>query len=146
VFVEVRQVGNILPTKSREHVVAGVKQTYRILFLMACGTFLVSGCGREKTKFVREIADTDNIAFVNDFGATNAIKNRDEVNKFIQAVKSAKRDKNMYAAVFESRLRFQKGTNVLGEIRFQDRAFWIGKEQYSDTTHLLSDLYTGQRR
>src|SRR5215207_2669330 len=109
-------VGKPLPGRDRGSLVADVKAAVHAVFWIVCGVIFFGGCSRPKSKFAGEIAGTDTIAFINDWGETNAITKRDEVSKLVRAVSSAKRDKHDYDAVFQSRLRFYRGTNLLGEV------------------------------
>ena len=63
-----------------------------------------------------------------------------EVRRLVQAVSSARRDRNNYPAIFSTTIEFYRGTNFLSHIQFQDRLFWAGREQYSDGTGFLRVL------
>jgi hypothetical protein len=90
---------------------------------------------------MRDIATADHVTLVNDFGNAITTTNRETIAKIIQAIRSAKRDNHPYKAMYRARLRFHLGTNLLKEVRFQDRVFLIQGQQYNDATDLLGKAY-----
>ena len=86
----------------------------------------------------RQIAEADR-AMVED-GPRRMVLTGTEVRRLVQAVSSARRDRNNYPAIFSTTIEFYRGTNFLSHIQFQDRLFWAGREQYSEGTGFLRDL------
>jgi len=57
------------------------------------------------------------------------------------AVTNAIEDKNCYLAVFDWDIQFYAGSNFLTAIHLQDRAFWAGSNQYSDSSGVLKRFW-----
>jgi hypothetical protein len=111
---------------------------------MLCGIVLFMGalgCSHRPTKLAGEIADADRILATNIGSHAGFSVAGDEVRRIAQAVASAKRDRNTYAASFGWHMDFYSGTNFLASIVFQDRLFRIGNGQYRDDTGVLKEFH-----
>ena len=57
------------------------------------------------------------------------------------AVTNAIEDKNCYKAVFDWHIQFYSGSNFLTVIHLQDRTFWAGSNQFSDSSGVLKRFW-----
>ena len=63
-----------------------------------------------------------------------------EARRVIGAVSSANRDTASYPNIWEVKVRFLKGTNVLAEIKSSGDLFLVNGKQYRDSTGALREL------
>jgi hypothetical protein len=101
------------------------------------------GCSQQPTKLARQIAGTDRLVATNHGTGVALSLSGAEAKKVAQAVSSAKRDRNHYAAMFHWEIRFYSRSNLAATIRLQDRVFRSNGAQYSDETGVLKDFYEG---
>lgn len=108
--------------------------------VLACGSLL--GCSQQRGKTVRQITAADAVMLTNSLLGSGHSIPADETKRLINVVAAGKRDRNHYPAIFDGEMKFYSGTNLLAAVRFQDRIFRCGDEQYTDESGTLASLYS----
>jgi hypothetical protein len=107
------------------------------------GLLLICGCSpaRPPAEFTHQISQADRVIVTNRYRPVNFTVTGDEFRGVSTAVTNATHDKNCYTAIFDWDVQFYAGTNLLTVIHLQDRAFWAGSNQYSDSSGVLKQFY-----
>lgn len=100
------------------------------------------GCSQQRGKTVRQISAADTVMLTNSLLGSGRFISADETKRLIKVVAAGKRDRNNYPAIFDGEMKFYSGTNLLAVVRFQDRIFRCGDEQYTDESGALASLYS----
>jgi hypothetical protein len=93
-------------------------------------------------RFAHQIAGTDQIraAALSSPVPVHVSLYGHEAKRVVDAISAAKRDTASYANIWGVKIRFQKGTNVLAEIKSSGNLFLVSGKQYRDDTGALRDL------
>ncbi len=102
---------------------------------------LVWGCSRELTRLGDRIASADRVVGATQSGKPMLSKTGDEAAKIVRALLSGRRDRDPHTAMFNWRLHFYRGSNLLYSVRFQDRLFVVENSVYSDDSGVVKRLW-----
>lgn len=100
------------------------------------------GCSQQREKTVRQITGADTVMLTNSLLGSGHSISADETKRLIEVMAAGKRDRKKYPAIFDGEIKFYSGTNFLAVVRFQDRIFRCGDEQYTDESGALASLYS----
>jgi hypothetical protein len=102
-------------------------------------SLLAMGCSRShpSAEFTHQVSLADRILVTNRYRPVTMTVTGQDLQDVSAAVTNAMRDKNCYSAVFDWDIQFYTGSNFLTAIHLQDRAFWAGSNQYSDSSGVL---------
>ena len=92
------------------------------------------------SRFCHRIAEADRAVVTVQGYPGNRTITADKVRKIVQAIGSAQRDRETYAAAFAYRTRFYRGTNYLGEVLICGDLFLFRGRQYHASWETLRAL------
>jgi hypothetical protein len=101
--------------------------------------YLAVGCSRHPEELARRIAGADVVVATNVSGAS-AVFSGSEAARLVTAVRTADRDAHqdqMVNSPASSFLRFVQGTNLVGEIIFDDDLLWTQEGRFVDRSGVL---------
>ena len=115
----------------------------KVTAVASAGLLLATACSpsRPSPEFARQVSLADRIIVTNRHRpVTMTLTGRDLVD-VSTAVTNAIEDANNYSAVFDWDIQFYAGSNFLTVLHLQDRTFWAGSNQYSDSSGALKRFW-----